>query len=142
MIHRWNTDESSMKQWWITDEEIAYFTCSTAEFKYIKLRTLCHARMREILSYIHIPKLTVWFIGMKSLSLLRSQCISVAKRYKREYVILLPFPPLWERFMQYVNNNMYYVENLAELIKASPSIHEQYAGTIRWKMTNSDEDSK
>ena len=29
-----------MKQWWITDEEIARFTCSTAEFNAIKLRFL------------------------------------------------------------------------------------------------------
>ena len=29
-----------MKQWWITDEQIATFTCSTAEFKNIKLRNL------------------------------------------------------------------------------------------------------
>ena len=38
MIHQWNIDESSMKQLRITDEEIAMFTCSTAEF--IKLRNL------------------------------------------------------------------------------------------------------
>ena len=40
--HQWfiNIDESSMKLLWITDDEIAMFTCSMAEFKAMKLRTL------------------------------------------------------------------------------------------------------
>ena len=44
--------------------------------------------------------------------------------------------------MYYVNNNMYYVESVTEHKKASVSIHKQYAGTIRWKMTKSEEGSK
>ena len=41
--------------------------------------------------------------------------------------------PVWMRLKYYVNNNMYYVENVAEHIKASLSIHKQCAGRIRWK---------
>ena len=44
--------------------------------------------------------------------------------------------------MYYVSNNMYYVESIAEHIKASLSIHKQRAETIPWKMTNSDEGSE
>ena len=51
-------------------------------------------------------------------------------------------PPVWRHFMNYVNNNLYYVESNAEFIKASPSIHNYYPGTIGWRMTNFDEDSK
>ena len=65
-----------------------------------------------------------------------------SQKVKREYVMLLPFPPLWEWFMYYVNNIMYYVESVAEHIKTSLSIHKQCVGTIRWKMTNSDEGSE
>ena len=65
-----------------------------------------------------------------------------SQKVKREYVILLPIPSLWERFTYYVNNIMFYVESIAEHIKASLSIHKQCTGTIRWKMTNSNEGSE
>ena len=56
---------------------------------------------------------------------------SSQKRYKREYVLLLPFPPVKMPFMYHVNNNMYFVESITEHIKASLPIHKQCAGTIR-----------
>ena len=40
-------------------------------------------------------------------------------------------PPARKRFNYDANNNMYYVESMAEHKKASPSIHKQCAGTIR-----------
>ena len=41
--------------------------------------------------------------------------------------------------MYYVNNNMYYVESIAEHIKTELPIHKQCAEAIRWKMIGSDE---
>ena len=82
------------------------------------------------------------FTCMKPSSILKSLGISIAKEDKREYVILFPFPPLRERFMYNINNNLYHVESIAEQIEASLSIRKQYAGTMRWKMTNSDAGSK
>ena len=37
---------------------------------------------------------------------------------------------------------MYYEESMAEQMKLSLPIDKQCAGTIRWKMTNSDEGSE
>ena len=47
-----------------------------------------------------------------------------------------PFPPEGRLYMSYANINMFFVESIAELIKASKPIHKQRAGTIWWRMTN------
>ena len=102
---------------------------------------ICHARMREIrdisislnLRYVYMYEAIVF------IRILMHFC---SQKYKHECVILLPFLPLWERYMSYVNNNMYYVEVIVEHIKASTSIQKQCAGTNQWKMTKFDEGSK
>ena len=82
--------------------------------------------MREILRYLYIPKNTVCLNVWGHYHYKDLNAFLQPKRYKREYVILIPFIQLWKWCTYYINNNMYYVESIAEHKKASLPIHEQF----------------
>ena len=76
--------------------------------------------------YLHIPKITVFYICMMPLLLLRSQ---IAQRYKCIYALLLPFPLAINETIYYPKNQMFYLESIAELIKVYSIIEHQSAET-------------
>ena len=61
-----------------------------------------------------------------------ASCVTTNRiRYKSNYVLLLPFPTANNDAIYFLNNDMRYLESIAEIKKISTYVEHQSAGTYR-----------